>query len=40
MHLILQGLEKVEAKFTLGEVYRAWQSDPANFELDGHAPVR
>lgn len=36
----LQGLEKAQAKQSLGPVYASWQAAPAAFELHGHAPVR
>ena len=35
-----QGLYKGEGKRLYGEQYLKWQKDPANFELDGHFPVR
>lgn len=37
---IWQGLLKAEGKAKHGEQYRAWQQEPAAFEIDGHAPVR
>ncbi|CAI5503638.1 unnamed protein product [Closterium sp. Naga37s-1] len=35
-----QGLFKEEGKARFGENYRMWQKDAANFEIDGHYPVR
>eukprot|EP00854_Cymbomonas_tetramitiformis_P013103 gene13103-15474_t len=35
-----QGLIKEEGKATFREAYVKWQKDPANFEIDGHFPVR
>lgn len=35
-----QGLYKQEGKDRYGENYRMWQKDAANFEIDGHYPVR
>lgn len=35
-----QGLYKQEGKDRYGENYRMWQRDAANFEIDGHYPVR
>ncbi|CAI5966580.1 unnamed protein product [Closterium sp. NIES-64] len=34
------GLFKEEGKARFGENYRMWQKDAANFEIDGHYPVR
>jgi len=36
----LQGCLKLDGKAALGDIYTAWQKTPAEFELDGHAPVR
>lgn len=36
----LQGCLKSDGKAALGDIYTAWQKTPAEFELDGHAPVR
>lgn len=36
----LQGLLKHEGKAKFGEAYRQWQKDAANFNIDGHYPVR
>ncbi|KAM6576227.1 hypothetical protein CsatB_028064 [Cannabis sativa] len=35
-----QGLLKHEGKAKFGETFRQWQVDPANFNIDGHYPVR
>ncbi|XP_010520410.1 PREDICTED: probable 2-carboxy-D-arabinitol-1-phosphatase [Tarenaya hassleriana] len=35
-----QGLLKNEGKAKFGPAYRQWQVDPANFNIDGHYPVR
>ncbi|KAL5974567.1 hypothetical protein ACLOJK_031237 [Asimina triloba] len=35
-----QGLFKHEGKAKFGEAYRQWQKDAANFNIDGHYPVR
>ena len=35
-----QGLLKGEGKERFGEAYATWKSDPVNFEIDGHFPVR
>ncbi|CAA7027693.1 unnamed protein product [Microthlaspi erraticum] len=35
-----QGLIKKEGKEKFGEAFRRWQEDPANFNIDGHYPVR
>eukprot|EP00850_Spirogloea_muscicola_P010808 SM000065S20157 [mRNA] locus=s65:72480:76395:- [translate_table: standard] len=35
-----QGLFKEEGKAKYGEAYKMWQKDAANFEIDGHFPVR
>ena len=35
-----QGLLKEEGKEKYGDKYAAWKADPANFEIDGHFPVR
>lgn len=35
-----QGLFKEEGKARFGDAYRMWQKDAANFEIDGHFPVR
>ncbi|CAN8252590.1 unnamed protein product [Cochlearia groenlandica] len=35
-----QGLLKKEGKEKFGEAFRQWQEDPANFNIDGHYPVR
>lgn len=35
-----QGLMKNEGKALYGEAYKTWQKDPANFQIDGHYPVR
>ena len=35
-----QGLFKQEGKSKFGSNYAAWKADPANFEIDGHFPVR
>uniref|UniRef100_A0A1J3GU85 2-carboxy-D-arabinitol-1-phosphatase n=1 Tax=Noccaea caerulescens TaxID=107243 RepID=A0A1J3GU85_NOCCA len=35
-----QGLIKKEGKAKFGEAFRKWQEDPANFNIDGHYPVR
>ncbi|VVB16817.1 unnamed protein product [Arabis nemorensis] len=35
-----QGLIKKEGKEKFGEAFRQWQEDPANFNIDGHYPVR
>ena len=35
-----QGLLKAEGKERFGARYRAWQATPADFEVDGHYPVR
>jgi probable phosphoglycerate mutase len=35
-----QGLLKEEGKEKYGDRYAAWKTDPANFEIDGHFPVR
>ena len=35
-----QGLLKQEGKSKFGANYAAWKADPANFEIDGHFPVR
>ncbi|ACO64865.1 predicted protein [Micromonas commoda] len=35
-----QGLLKEEGKAKYGDKYAAWKADPANFEIDGHFPVR
>jgi len=35
-----QGLLKEEGIQRYGEQFKAWQKDAANFEIDGHAPVR
>ncbi|ESQ42220.1 hypothetical protein EUTSA_v10013362mg [Eutrema salsugineum] len=35
-----QGLLKKEGKAKFGEAFRQWQEDPANFNIDGHYPVR
>ncbi|XP_058087360.1 probable 2-carboxy-D-arabinitol-1-phosphatase [Magnolia sinica] len=35
-----QGLLKHEGKEKFGEAYRQWQKDAANFNIDGHYPVR
>eukprot|EP00850_Spirogloea_muscicola_P021294 SM000243S08595 [mRNA] locus=s243:62682:66649:- [translate_table: standard] len=39
-HLRFQGLFKEEGKAKYGEAYKMWQKDAANFEIDGHFPVR
>jgi broad specificity phosphatase PhoE len=36
----LQGLFKEEGKARFGQQYAMWQKDAANFEIDGHYPVR
>lgn len=36
----MQGLYKEEGKERFGEQYKMWQKDAANFEIDGHYPVR
>ena len=36
----LQGSLKQEGKVKFGANYAAWKADPANFEIDGHFPVR
>eukprot|EP00262_Sarcandra_glabra_P005319 TRINITY_DN16762_c0_g1_i1.p1 TRINITY_DN16762_c0_g1~~TRINITY_DN16762_c0_g1_i1.p1 ORF type:complete len:485 (+),score=66.37 TRINITY_DN16762_c0_g1_i1:130-1584(+) len=35
-----QGLLKHEGKAKFGEAYHQWQKDAANFNIDGHYPVR
>ena len=35
-----QGLLKQKGKSKFGANYAAWKADPANFEIDGHFPVR
>ncbi|KAF3782062.1 2-carboxy-D-arabinitol-1-phosphatase [Nymphaea thermarum] len=35
-----QGLLKHEGKAKYGDAYRQWQTDAANFNIDGHYPVR
>lgn len=35
-----QGLLKHEGKEKFGAAYRQWQVDAANFQIDGHYPVR
>lgn len=35
-----QGLFKEQGKERYGAQYRMWQTDAANFEIDGHYPVR
>lgn len=35
-----QGLLKHEGKEKFGAAYRQWQVDAANFNIDGHYPVR
>jgi 2-carboxy-D-arabinitol-1-phosphatase len=35
-----QGLLKHEGKAKYGSAYRQWQKDAANFNIDGHYPVR
>jgi len=35
-----QGLIKQEAEKEYGEVYKLWKKHPAQFEIDGHYPVR
>ncbi|WOL02269.1 2-carboxy-D-arabinitol-1-phosphatase-like [Canna indica] len=35
-----QGLLKHEGKQKFGDAYRQWQRDAANFNIDGHYPVR
>ncbi|XP_068659912.1 probable 2-carboxy-D-arabinitol-1-phosphatase [Aristolochia californica] len=35
-----QGLLKHEGKAKFGNAYSQWQKDPANFNIDGHYPVR
>lgn len=35
-----QGLLKNEGKAKYGAAYRQWQIDAANFNIDGHYPVR
>ncbi|KAG6477122.1 2-carboxy-D-arabinitol-1-phosphatase-like [Zingiber officinale] len=35
-----QGLLKHEGKQKFGDAYRQWQKDAANFNIDGHYPVR
>ncbi len=39
-HVHAQGLLKGEGRARFGEAYLAWQRRAAEFELDGHAPVR
>jgi broad specificity phosphatase PhoE len=36
----MQGLRKQEGKSKLGVQYAAWKAAPADFEIDGHFPVR
>lgn len=36
----LQGLLKHEGKEKFGEAYQEWQTNPANFSIDGNYPVR
>ena len=36
----MQGSLKQEGKVKFGANYAAWKADPANFEIDGHFPVR
>jgi hypothetical protein len=36
----MQGLLKHEGKALYGDRYKAWQTAPADFEIDGHSPVR
>ncbi|KIY92826.1 hypothetical protein MNEG_15137 [Monoraphidium neglectum] len=35
-----RGLVKTEGKAQFGEAYKMWQQGPAEFEIDGHPPVR
>lgn len=35
-----QGLEKSQGRARYGSAYDAWQTSPADFLIDGHAPVR
>ena len=37
---VMQGLYKDEGKRLYGDQYLKWKKDPANFEIDGHFPVR
>lgn len=36
----MQGLLKHEGKAKFGEQYTKWQKQAAEFEIDGHAPIR
>jgi hypothetical protein len=38
--LLVQGLDKVDRRVLYAQEYKAWQGTPAEFLIDGHAPVR
>ena len=39
-NVTIQGLLKHEGREKFGNAFRMWQKDAANFNIDGHYPVR